>query len=60
MKINKYFNAVLSAVFVMGLGLCVASCSDDDKNGSDNPGGGNDNEQTEAQYEQQQLGWIIG
>ena len=56
MKINKYFNAVLSAVFVMGLGLCVASCSDDDTNNSENPG---DGEKTEAELEQQQLGWTL-
>ena len=45
MKINKYFNAVLSAVFVMGLGMGVASCSDDDK--SDESGGSG--EMTESQ-----------
>ena len=58
MKINKYFNAVLSAVFVMGLGLCVASCSDDDKNNSENPGGGDDNK-TETELEQEALGWTL-
>ena len=58
MKIKKYFNLVLSAVFVMGLGLCVASCSDDDKNNSENPGGGDDNK-TEAELEQEELGWTL-
>ena len=58
MKINKYFNAVLSAIFVMGLGMSVASCSDDDKNNSENPGGGDDNK-TEAEYEQEVLGWSL-
>ena len=29
---NKYFYYVLSAIFVMGLGMGIASCSDDDKN----------------------------
>ena len=58
MKINKYFNAVLSAVFVMGLGMGVASCSDDDKNGSDKPDSGDDNK-TEAELEQEALGWTL-
>ena len=48
---KKYFYMLLSAVFVMGLGMSVASCSDDDKNNSENPGGGDDNK-TEAEYEQ--------
>jgi hypothetical protein len=43
---------------MMGLGMGIASCSDDNKNMSDNPGSGDDNK-TEAQYEQQQLGWDI-
>ena len=55
---KKYFYMLLSAVFVMGLGLCVASCSDDDKNNSDNPDGGDDNK-TEAELEQEALGWSI-
>ncbi len=49
---------MLSAIFMMGLGMGIASCSDDNKNMSDNPGSGDDNK-TEAQYEQQQLGWDI-
>ena len=56
--INKYFNIVLSAVFVMSLGMCVVSCSDDDKNNSENPGGG-DGEKTEAELEQEALGWTL-
>ena len=56
--IKKYLNAVLSAVFVMGLGMGVASCSDDDKNNSENPGGGDDNK-TEAELEQEALGWTL-
>ena len=55
MKINKYFNAVLSAVFVMGLGMGVASCSDDDK--SDDSGGSG--EKTESELEQEALGWTL-
>ena len=55
---NKYFYMLLSAVFVMGLGLCVASCSDDDKNNSENPGGGDDNK-TETELEQEALGWTL-
>jgi hypothetical protein len=58
MKVKKKFNVVLSAIFMMGLGMGIASCSDDNKNMSDNPGSGDDNK-TEAQYEQQQLGWDI-
>ena len=53
---KKYFYMLLSAVFVMGLGLCVASCSDDDTNNSENPG---DGEKTEAELEQQELGWTL-
>ena len=55
MKINKYFNAVLSAVFVMGLGMGAASCSDDDK--SDDSGGSG--EKTESELEQEALGWTL-
>ena len=55
---KKYFYMLLSAVFVMGLGMSVASCSDDDKNNSENPGGGDDNK-TEAEYEQEVLGWSL-
>lgn len=58
MKVKKKFNVVLSAIFMMGLGMGIASCSDDNKNMSDNPGSGDDNK-TEAQYEQEQLGWDI-
>ena len=58
MNTRRYFNAVLSAVFVMGLGMGVASCSDDDKNNSENPGGGDDNK-TEAELEQEALGWTL-
>ena len=58
MEVKKYFNLVLSAIFVMGLGIGIASCSDDDKNSSDNPDGGDDNK-TEAQYEQEVLGWTL-
>lgn len=36
MNTRNYFNAVLSAVFVMGLGMSVTSCkSDDDSSGGD-------------------------
>ena len=52
MKVKKKFNVVLSAIFMMGLGMGIASCSDDNKNMSDNPGSGDDNK-TEAQYEQE-------
>ena len=54
--INKHFYMLLSAVFVMGLGLCVASCSDDDTNNSENPG---DGEKTESELEQEALGWTL-
>ena len=56
MKMNKYFCIVLSAIFMMGLGMGVASCSDDDTNNSENPG---DGEKTEAELEQQELGWVL-
>ena len=58
MKVKKKFNVVLSAIFMMGLGMGIASCSDDNKNMSDNPGSGDDNK-TEAQYEQEVQGWTL-
>ena len=58
MKVKKKFNVVLSAIFMMGLGMGFASCSDDNKNMSDNPGSGDDNK-TEAQYEQEVQGWTL-
>ena len=39
MNTRRYFNAVLSAVFVMGLGMSVTSCKSDDDSG-----GGDDNQ----------------
>ena len=39
MNTRNYFNAVLSAVFVMGLGMSITSCKSDDDSG-----GGDDNQ----------------
>ena len=48
-------NILLMAAMTVSLSMGITSCSDDDKD--DN--GGNGSEKTEAEYEQEQLGWSI-